>query len=393
MKKAKESIESNKIITVLYCIDTFIAPPEHPYKSGAENQLYKLVSSLDRNIYRPIVVQMSPSKSMAIPSGILSGIELYHFSVKRIYSLNGLYQFSRLYLLARRKNVEIIHTFFEKSEVFGWLIAKFTGIPVWITSFRDLGFKRNKIFRQIFRFSIRDCKKCVAVCDAVKDQMVLQERVSPEKIEVIYNGLDLPAFNRTFKDNRLRKEINLDAKIVLIGMVANFHHEIKGHIYFLEAAKIVLQKTQDVEFCIVGDGYLRSKYEQMASDLKIEKKIHFLGKRGDVPTILTSLDIAVLSSTSEGLSNAILESMAAAKPVVATRVGGNSELVIDGGTGFLVQSENSEALAEAILRLYQDPERAIAMGEAGRKLIREKFTIKSMVNSYEQLYKSLLSHC
>ncbi len=393
MKKIVRSYQSGKIITVLYFIDTFIAPPEHPYKSGAENQLYKLASSLDQNIYRPIVVQMSPSVSMAVSCGMLSGIELYHFPVKRIYSLNGLYQFCRLYLLVRSKKVDIIHTFFEKSELFGWLIAKFTGIPVWITSFRDMGFKRNKIFRQIFKFSIRDCKKCVAVCNAVKEQMVLQEDVSPEKIDVIYNGLDLPVPSRTFEDNYLKKEINIDAKTALVGMVANFHHEIKGHIYFLEAAEIVLQKTLNVEFCIIGDGHLRSKYEQMASDLKIEQKIHFLGKRGDVAEILSSLDISVLSSISEGLSNAILESMAAAKPVVATRVGGNPEIIIEGSTGYLVQSEDSEALAEAIIKLLQDPEKAVTMGETGQKLIREKFTIKLMVNNYERLYSSLLSHC
>jgi glycosyltransferase involved in cell wall biosynthesis len=127
--------------------------------------------------------------------------------------------------------------------------------------------------------------------------------------------------------------------------------------------------------------------------LKIEQKIHFLGKRGDVAKILSSLDISVLSSISEGLSNAILESMAAAKPVVATRVGGNPEIIIDGSTGYLVQSEDSEALAEAIIKLLQDPEKAVTMGETGQKLIREKFTINLMVNNYERLYSSLFNHC
>ena len=381
----------NRTITVMYITDTCISPPDSPFKGGAEKQLYLIANFLNPAHFRPIVVQLSPYKFLPLTNVRLGVLDVFHFPTRRAYSLNGLRQFARLCQLARREKVDIIHTFFEKSEVMGWLAVRLTHIANWVTSRRDLGFKRSKIFNYIFKFTGRDCKRCVAVCRAVKDQMVLQEGIAPEKIDVISNGLDFSPYKQPARIVALRNELGIDDNVALVGMIANFYLEIKGHAYFLKAAQKVLQKVADVEFLLIGDGHLRSRYEKMARDLRIEKKIHFLGKRGDVPAILYSLNISVLSSLSEGFSNTLLESMAAARPVVATRVGGNPEIVIDGTTGYIVPPANSQAMAKAIIDLLQNPEKALAMGAAGKKLVEEKFTIESMVNSYERLYESLLS--
>jgi len=173
-------------------------------------------------------------------------------------------------------------------------------------------------------------------------------------------------------------------------MIANFNFEIKGHRYFMEAAKSVLEKVPDVEFLLIGDGPLRSKYEEMARSLGVEKKVCFLGRRNDIPSILSVLSVSVLSSISEGLSNVVLESMAAGRPVVATRVGGNPELVINGTTGYLVPPADSEALTEAVVALLKNPAKARSMGVAGKKLVEEKFTVEAMVKGYENLYQSLM---
>lgn len=381
----------NRTITVMYITDTCISPPDSPFKGGAEKQLYLIANSLNPAHFRPIVVQLSPYKSLPLTNGRLGVLAVFHFPTRRVYSLNGLRQFARLCQLARREKVDIIHTFFEKSEVMGWLAVRLTNIANWVTSRRDLGFKRSKIFNYIFKFTGRDCKRCVAVCRAVKDQMVLKEGGAPEKIDVIYNGLDFSPYKQPARSVALRNELGVDDNVVLVGMIANFYLEIKGHGYFLKAAKKVLQKVTDVEFVLIGDGHLRYRYEEMAREIGLKEKVHFLGNRSDVPSILSNLNISVLSSLSEGFSNTLLESMAAARPVVATRVGGNSEIVIDGTTGYLVPPENPEDLADAITILLQNPQKAMAMGAAGKKLVEEKFTIESMVNSYERLYKSLLS--
>jgi glycosyltransferase involved in cell wall biosynthesis len=128
----------------------------------------------------------------------------------------------------------------------------------------------------------------------------------------------------------------------------------------------------------------------VARELNLNNNVYFLGKRTDVPTIISNLDVSVLSSINEGFSNVILESMAASKPVVATKVGGSPEMVTNGVTGYLVPPADSQSMANAIIKLLQNPDEAKTMGAAGRKIVQEKFTVEAMVKSYERLYVSLL---
>jgi glycosyltransferase involved in cell wall biosynthesis len=193
------------------------------------------------------------------------------------------------------------------------------------------------------------------------------------------------------QNGSLRKELGLSPETPLIGMVANFNFEIKGHRYFVEAAKALSDRATGAAFLLVGDGPLRKKYEQMADELGLKERVRFLGKRNDVPSILSSLDIAVLSSTSEGLPNVILESMAAGRPVVATDAGGSSELVSDGINGYLVPPADSRAMAEAIESLLRNPEDAVEMGRMGKSMVQDKFSQKRMVENYEKLYVSLVN--
>ncbi len=387
----KPSEKIKKPITVMFLIDTYIASPDRPSVGGTEKQLYLLATSLNPNLFKIIVVQLGPFHSLPI-SHLGEGIvEVIHLPTRKIYNFHGLRQLGRLAGLAKQERVDIIHTFFEKSEVMGWLVARLSGIPIWITSRRDLGFKRKNIYKRIFKFAARHCKRCVANCYAVKNQMVQWEGLSEERIEVIYNGLDLAPYQNSPDRERVRNELGFDDHISLVGMIANFNFEIKGHRYFLEAAKTVLKKIPKVEFLLVGDGPLRNHYEKLTHALDMKEKIHFLGVRNDAPAILSNLSISVLSSTSEGLSNVILESMAAGKPVIATNVGGSREIVEGGVTGYLVPPGDSQAMAKAITELLQDPDKAKAMGAAGRKRVGEKFSIKAMVESHENLYKSLMA--
>jgi len=383
----------NRPITVMYLIDTYISLPDSPLKAGAEKQLYLLASSLNPEKFRPVIVQLGPDNSSQVTAGHLGGLELFHFPTGKLYSLNGLRQINNLLSLTKNKKAEIIHTFFEKSEVMGWLAVRLSGIPVWITSRRDLGFKRKRIYDIIFRMTSKDCKKCIANCNAVREQAIQQENLPPEKIEVIYNGLDLSEYQQTFKNKSLREELGFVNGTLLVGLIANFNFEIKGHSYFLQATKSVLEKVPETEFLLVGEGPLRNRYEEMARKLGVKEKVHFLGKRSDIPAILSNLTVSVLSSTSEGLSNVILESMAAGKPVVATNVGGSKEMVADGLTGYLIPPADPSAMAMAIINLLNNPDEAKVMGAAGNKIVKEKFTIEAMVKSYERLYKSLVAKC
>ncbi len=390
--KSNDLRTSNKPITVMYLIDTYISSPEQSSAGGSEKQLFLLASSLNSKFFRPMVVQLSPN-DLALSKPMTREIaQIFHLPTKKFYSLHGIYQFYRLSRLAKKNNVDIIHTFFEKSEVMGWFATRLAGIPIWVTSRRDLGFKRKRIYDRIFSLTSKDCKKCIANCNAVKERVIQQENLPPDKIEVIYNGLDLSEYQQILKTKPLREELGVVNGAPVVGLIANFNFEIKGHIYFLGSAKKILEKVPDAKFVLVGDGPLRPRYEEVARELNIKKDVYFLGKRADVPTIISNLDVSVLSSTNEGFSNVIMESMAAGKPVVATNVGGSKEMIQDGVTGYLVPPSDSQSMANAIINLLRNPEKAMAMGVAGREVVKEKFTVETMVKKYEELYFSLLKN-
>ena len=374
----------------MYLIDTHLSSPTAPSIGGAEKQLYLLTKSLNPALFKPVVVQLGPNDCLPQANVKIQTLELFHFPTRKIYNFEGIRQLLRLCRLLKEKKVDIIHTFFEKSEVMGWLASRLTGIPIWITSRRDLGFKRKKIYRKIFRVTSRDCSKCLANCVAVKAQVVQEEGLSAEKMEVIYNGLELAPYQNLKSNGTVRKELNIPEEMPVVGLVANFNFEIKGHRFFLEAAKLIVEEIPNVAFLLIGDGPLRSQFEHMGNELGINEHVRFLGKRNDVPLLIANMDISVLSSTSEGLSNVILESMAAGKPVVVTSVGGNSEIVVNGENGYLVPPADAPALAKAIIRLLKNPEEATRMGKRGRQMAQEKFTVEAMVKSYEQLYLELM---
>jgi glycosyltransferase involved in cell wall biosynthesis len=147
----------------------------------------------------------------------------------------------------------------------------------------------------------------------------------------------------------------------------------------------------DVRFLIIGDGGLKKQLMDLSSNLGVSKNVMFLGFRSDIPELLSVMDVLVLASLREGFSNAILEAMAAMKPVVATNVGGNPEVIIDGVTGLIVPPKDPHSMAQAILNLLQNEDLAQQMGEAGRRRVENHFTIDVITQKYIQLYDSLLA--
>lgn len=386
---AEQQIHSERPITILFVIDTFVSPCGSPMQGGAEKQLGILASSLDPARFRPLVVQLAPRGAVPLAHGTLGSARVFHLPTGKFFSPAGLRQVLRIARLAREEKVDVIQTFFEKAEVMGWLARRLAGVPVWVTSRRDLGFKRKPVYDRIFQVSSPSCDALVAVCRAVKDETSSREGFPAGKIEVIYNALEDVTLECAASPGPSRSDLGLPAEGSLVGMVANFNFEIKGHRYFIEAAAQVARKRGDVRFILVGDGALRADCELQARELGLQERIHFLGKRGDVPAILAHLDVSVLCSTSEGLSNVIMESMTAGKPVVATRVGGNPELVQDGVTGLVVPPADSAALGEAIGALLDDPARAAAMGAAARQIAEERFSVRTMIGAHEKLYARL----
>lgn len=230
----------------------------------------------------------------------------------------------------------------------------------------------------------------IANSETVKQHCLQQEKfVANQKIWVIYNGIDLYRYTVNISKEKKKKELQISNNTQVVGMVASLHPR-KGHSDFLKAASIVLRTYPHTVFLLVGrDEGMKSELETLARALHIHSSVFFTGERDDISELLSIFDVQVSSSYAEGLSNAILEGMAAGNPVVATEIGGNPELIVHGETGFLVPPGEVSRLAEMIMRLLEDKNLRVRMGNAGRQRVEKLFGMEQMIQHTERLYINL----
>lgn len=294
-------------------------------------------------------------------------------------------------LHVRAERPAIIHGVLLHAYVFGAIAGGLTSVPVVVASRRSLSRFKTPLMRLAERIGNWFTHYIVANSEAVRQDAIRTEGLSPERIGVIHNGLDLEVYDGVAAGTiqALREELGLGAGPVAI-VVANLHW-YKGHEYFLRAWVDVCRAHPGAVALLVGDGPVRAEREADARALGIEANVRFLGRRRDVPALLAVADVLVHPSREEGFCNAVIEAMAAARPVVATAVGGNPEAVVDGETGLLVPALDAGRLAEAMLVVLGQPDRGKAWGLAGRRRVAERFQRSCMVQKYEALYDELLS--
>jgi glycosyltransferase involved in cell wall biosynthesis len=229
------------------------------------------------------------------------------------------------------------------------------------------------------------------VSEKVREFCIQEDHLSPNKVVTVSNGVDLESVDVQPSPDR-KVVLGLSDDVPVIMTVANLR-PIKGIDLLVRTAALVCKQFPTANFVVVGethkDSYLQ-ELRTLAQQLGIQQNIRFLGRRNDVYALLKSSDLFCLPSRSEGMSNALLEAMACRLPCVATNVGGNSEVIIDGETGFLVSPENPQPLADGIIALLKDRERAQRIGEAGRRVVESKFTVQHMVQRLSSLYEGLL---
>jgi len=232
-----------------------------------------------------------------------------------------------------------------------------------------------------------DADRIGALLPPVTEQ--LGEVVPLDKMVTIHNGIDTDRFGSPHDSSAIRAALGLCADQPVIGIVARLD-PIKNHEALITAMKQIVAQLPRAVLLIVGDGPLRSELEAQVSSLALGDHVCFLGARADVPELLGAIDLFVLCSHSEGLSLTLIEACAAGKPIVATDVGGNAEVVQHQETGLLVPLGQPELLAEAILEVLGDREKALQMGQNGRRNFEEQFVLGAMVQEYEKLYELCL---
>ena len=314
--------------------------------------------------------------------------EIPEFKLNSFYDANFLLQLKNCVRFLRENKIEIVHTHDFYTNVFGITAARLAGVKCRIASKRETSAVRSTAQKVIEKRIFKMADAIVANSEAVKNYLI-RLNVSEKKIKVVYNGFDLV---RVMPEETNRKkiceELGLpnDANLKFVTLVANLRHAVKNQPMFLRAAKSVLRKFPDVHFVLAGEGELKASLENLAKELRIEKNTHFIGRCSQVAELLSVSYVCVLTSYAEGFSNSILEYMAAGKPVVATNVGGAAEAIIQNETGFLVDSDDDEALAKRLIELLEDEEKAARFGEKGKRIVEEKFSLEDQLNKTLELY-------
>ncbi len=380
-----------KKINILYLIDHF-----HGI-GGTENHLARLVTSLDRKKFSCTIVAFDFVENHLSQSIRGHGVEFLHIPVGRYYNYNALKRALELSKLIKSKSIDIVQSFHIKSDFYGTLVAWLSGVQTIISSKRDIGdlkksswhFFLNKLVRNIPR-------KFIVVSDAVGRVVVEKERVSPKKLITIYNGIDCKRFYMPSVEERreARQKLSFSDDDFVVGTVAWLRPE-KNYKVFFDAIKKASHRVHSIKAVAVGgdeDGIQMDFFKQYVLRAGIADRITFTGQVRDVLPYLQAFDLGCLVSGSEGFSNSIIEKMSTGLPMIVSDVGGNAEAVVHGSNGFVIPPNNVEDLVEALVYLYEHPEKRKEMGAFSAQRVKEVFTLDGMVKAYEELYESLVAN-
>lgn len=345
---------------------------------GTEYGVIKLVNGLDRSLVTSSICSSTPATEV---KGLLRpDVVLHECSRRDGNDPKFVWDLVRLF---RRERPDIVHTHAWGTLCEGLLAARLAGVPQVVHG--EHGTLQLKTYQaRVQRFAWGRVDRLLSVSSRLAEAMSKATGYPLDRIEVIRNGVDLSRFTAVDRAEA-RRRLNLASDRIAIGTAGRLV-PVKDQALLLEALGQLAGRGLKFVAVIAGDGPLRSSLEARATALRIHDRVRFLGHRPDVERVYAALDLFVLSSVSEGLSNTILEAMASGLPVVATRVGGADELIDEGTTGFAVPASNAAALGDAIERVARDPELLTRMGRAGRDRALRHFGLDRMLSNYTNVY-------
>jgi glycosyltransferase involved in cell wall biosynthesis len=292
----------------------------------------------------------------------------------------------RLAALIEREGAQVVHAHKGREQALAFWASFLTRIPALVAN-RGVSFPVGRLAALKYRFRT---DAVVAVSEAVRREL-LRAGVPPSKVVTIYGGVDVERFEPRVDGAGVRREIGIPPEALVVTKVAHAW-QWKGYDVFLRAARIVASEEPRAVFVGVGKGTGQSRaLDRLVGELGLGDRVRWAGFREDVPRVLAASDVCVHAATGgEGVTGAVREALAMAKPVVVTDVGGNRELVVHGETGLVVPARDPERLAEGILALLRDPERAGALGRAGRRVVEQRFSHEAKAARMEKLYLDIL---
>ncbi|MDH5545602.1 MAG: TIGR03088 family PEP-CTERM/XrtA system glycosyltransferase [Gammaproteobacteria bacterium] len=354
---------------------------------GLENGLINLINRMPEDCYRHVIICASDYTDFRKRIQ-RDDVEVYALHKRPGNDIRAQYRFWKL---MRKLKPQIVHTR-NLGTIEYTLPAAFAGVKYRIhgehgrdMSDIDGSNSKYRILRRAYNPLIA---RFIALSKDLDSWLKEQVRISPRKIVQIYNGVDMQRFSQSEKSRQeIRKELGIGKSEILVGSVGRLQAE-KDQATLLRAYAL-LEKNENTRLVLIGDGPDRQKLEALAIQLAISNRVIFAGARNDVPAMLNALDLFVLPSLGEGISNTILEAMASGLPIVATSVGGNPELIDDGNTGLLVPSNNPSAMTAAIDSYLKDKALLKQHGKAGRARVERLFSMDAMIANYMKVYDEL----
>lgn len=351
----------------------------HLSVGGAETLLVNLIRRMDRDRFAPelcCLKHLGPlGKELADEVPAFSGL---------LHSKKDIFVIERLGRLMREREIDAVVTVGTGGDKMFWgrLAAWRAGVPVVLSALHSTGLPDH--VERPNRLLARWTDGFIAVAESHGHYLAEAEGCPADKVFVVPNGVNVERFAPQPANEELRRELGLSAGQPVAIIVAALRPE-KNHALFLKAAAEVRESMPEARFLIVGDGPCRSELESLAASLKLEDRVQFLGVRSDVAKLLSLSNVAVLTSKMEANPVSLLEAMATATPVIATRVGSIPETVIDGHCGFLVPPNDVEALARRIEVLFSDRDLAESIGQQAREHVVANWSLDRMVQGYEDL--------
>lgn len=356
-------------------------------QGGLEHGVTNLVNNMNRTPFENNICCISEGKEFG--AGLHNSV-----NVVRMHKRpgNDLSFYLRLTRLLRELKPTVVHTR-NWAGIDGVICAKIARVPIIIHG--EHGFETKDLTRQdskrklIRRFMLLTMVNgTITVSQNLKDRLISELGILPKKITYIPNGVDTYKFC-VKKKEIIRQRFRFNQNNFIIGIVARLD-PIKNHKNLICVFNELCNIYPDLKLLIVGDGALGDELKEQVNKLNISEKVFFMGNRNDVSEIYNLFDVFILPSLNEGMSNTILEAMASGLPVIASNVGGNPELVIDGKTGFLFPAKDQGYLYKSIETYILHPEIKMQHGYFGRQRVLKEFTLDQMVKSYENLYLNLI---
>jgi glycosyltransferase involved in cell wall biosynthesis len=371
-------VENAKKLKIAFVIDTI------QQMGGTERQLILLLENLNRSKFEPYLCCLQDSQWLQQHAAKWK-THIIHF--RSFYYPISYWQIFKLSRYFKREGIQIVQTYFRDANIIGIIAARLAGIKKIISSRRNQGYWHNSFELSILKLLNPLVKKFLANNFAIKEHVNKSENVPLDKIDVIYNAIDVSLFSKAGRNGHeaIYKELKIKAEVPVITIVANLR-SVKAIDDLINAARIVVEHNPDVHFLVVGKGSEKEKLQKLTDKLGLSNYVHFLDSRKDIPELLAISHIGVLCSESEGMSNALLEYMASSLPVVVTDIDGNRELVKNNENGFLVPVHNPQKISEALIRLLDDKDNARRMGQKSLDIIAANFKMESVIKKTETYY-------